>query len=61
MDKGVSTTKVEVAIGQPDDRDSGLESHETIFAELSESVEEVENGGVTRGLDEVSRRLGLPS
>lgn len=61
MDKGDSTTKVEVAIERSYDSDSGLELQETISAELSASVAEVENGGTTRGLDEVSRRLGLTS
>lgn len=63
MDKGDSTTKVEVAIERSDDLDpdSGLELQETISAELSASVAEVENGGATRGLDEVSRRLDLNS
>ena len=63
MDKGDSTTKVEVAIERSYDvdPDSGLELQETISAELRASVAEVENGGTTRGLDEVSRRLGLTS
>ena len=59
MDKGDSTTNVEVAVERSDDPDSGLELRETISAELSASVAEVENGGATRGLDEVSRRLDL--
>ena len=61
MNKGDSTTKVEVAIERSDDPDSGPELQETISAELSSSVAEVENGGSTRDLDEVSRRLGLTS
>ena len=60
MDEGDSTTKVEVAIEPSDDPDTGLELQETISAELSASVAEVENGAATRGLDEVARRLSLP-
>ncbi len=59
MDKSDSTTKVEVAIEHSDDPDTDLELRETISAELSASVVEVENGAATHGLDEVSRRLGL--
>ncbi len=53
MDKSDSTTKVEVAIEESDDPDTDLELRETISAELSASVVEVENGAATHGLDEV--------
>ena len=56
MDKSDSTTN---AIEQSDDPDTDLELRETISAELSASVVEVENGEAMHGLDDVSRRLGL--
>ena len=59
MDKVDNASKV--TIGHPDDVDSDLELRETVSAELSASVNGVENGGDTRSLDEVAQKLGLSS
>ena len=41
------------------DPDAGLELQDAVSAELKASIEDVENGGVTRSLDEVVRDQGL--
>ena len=51
----------EATIEHSNDPDSEMELRETVSAELCASVNEVENGGATRNLDEVAQGLGLSS
>ncbi len=59
MDKVDGASKVRIE--HSDNAGSDLELRETVSAELSASVNEVENGGATRSLDEVAQQLGLSS
>ena len=55
VDRTVKATTME----RSDDPDAGLELQDAVSAELKASIEDVENGGVTRSLDEVVRDQGL--
>ena len=59
VDRTVKATTMERSDDHDHDPDAGLELQDAVSAELKASIEDVENGGVTRSLDEVVRDQGL--